>query len=68
MAVPTKKAPEIEAFLSTLTGVSRPKSILKNVCTSCKKPALDFTDELSRQEFRLSGFCQECQDKTFVEE
>ena len=68
MAVPTKKHPEIEAFLSTLTGVSRPKSILKNVCTWCKKPALDFTDDKYRQEFRISGFCQECQDKTFVEE
>ena len=65
MAVPTKKHPEIEAHLSTLTGVSRPKAILANTCTWCKKAALDFTDELSRKEYTISGMCQSCQDKAF---
>ena len=65
MAVPTKKHPAIEAHLSTLTGVSRPKAILANTCTWCKKAALDFTDELSRKEYTISGMCQSCQDKTF---
>ena len=65
MAVPTKKHPEIEAHLSTLTGVSRPKAILANTCTWCKKAALDFTDDLSRKEYTISGMCQSCQDKTY---
>jgi len=25
----------------------------------------DFKDDLSRREFRISGMCQKCQDKTF---
>ena len=25
----------------------------------------DFRNEISRKEYRISGFCQECQDKTF---
>ena len=65
MAIPTKKAPQIEAFLSTLTGVSRPKAILDNTCTWCKQPALDFKDDLSRKEYTINGLCQTCQDKTY---
>jgi len=25
----------------------------------------DFRDELSRKEYKISGMCQKCQDKTF---
>ena len=28
----------------------------------------DFTDELSRREYAISGMCQECQDATFGSE
>lgn len=28
----------------------------------------EFRDELSKREFRISGMCQECQDKTFDSE
>jgi len=65
MAIPTKKAPQIDAFLSTLTGVSRPKAILANTCTWCKKEALDFTNDLSRKEYTINGMCQSCQDSVY---
>lgn len=36
-----------------------------NCCVSCKKPAIDFKDDLSRKEYSISGFCQTCQDDLF---
>lgn len=38
-------------------------------CPFCKEVVRhdSFKDELSRREFRISGLCQKCQDKTFGE-
>lgn len=38
------------------------------VCTGCEKPIEKFKDRLSVEEFRLSGLCQNCQDKFFNSE
>ena len=37
-------------------------------CVWCGKEFYkdEFKDELSKREFKISGFCQECQDKTFI--
>lgn len=37
-------------------------------CSFCKSIIFGFKDRLSAQEFRISGLCQECQDKSFIEE
>lgn len=37
-----------------------------NQCVCCGKPANKFRDKLSQKEYQISGFCQLCQDKTFV--
>jgi hypothetical protein len=36
-------------------------------CPFCKTDTLNarFKDDLSREEFKISGLCQECQDKFF---
>ena len=67
MAEPSKKAEEIEKLIdSTLPGGrTRRGSIKQNICSWCGNPATEFRDELSRKEYTISGFCQECQDKTF---
>ena len=67
MAEPTKKAPEIEELIDATnpSGRKRVDSIKADVCSWCGKPAVEFRDELSRREYRISGFCQDCQDKTF---
>lgn len=31
----------------------------------CGGPALQFRDDLSRKEYKISAFCQSCQDKVF---
>lgn len=67
MAEPTKKAPIIEKFLDSITPnpKGRRGSIAANECTWCKGKAKEFRDDLSRREYKISGLCQECQDKTF---
>lgn len=39
-------------------------------CPGCKAQVnvKDFKDQRSLTEFRISGFCQKCQDSTFVED
>jgi hypothetical protein len=42
----------------------------KGICPFCKKKvhANDFRDPVSFREFTISGLCQICQDKTFIEQ
>jgi|TARA_R100000093_G_C1943267_1_gene73084 hypothetical protein len=65
MAVPTTKAPEINAFLNSLIGKDRVKTITSNKCVTCMGNADTFTDDLSKREYSISGMCQICQDKVF---
>ena len=37
-----------------------------NLCVACNGPAVEFKDEISRREYRLSGLCQICQDIAFA--
>jgi len=65
----TNKAPEIEAFLSTLINspLTREETIEQGICSGCGSDVLDtsFRDELSFKEFTISGLCQKCQDDIF---
>ena len=37
----------------------------KQICIKCKRDAKAFRDEKSEKEYKISGFCQICQDITF---
>jgi hypothetical protein len=65
MAITTLKNAEIDRLLSDLSGTNRPAMIAANLCAWCKQPATEFTDELSKVEYTISGLCQKCQDETF---
>ena len=43
------------------------KMVESGLCPFCKKPVNinDFTDELSKKEYKISGLCQQCQNETF---
>ena len=41
------------------------KNIKDMVCTFCGKKITGFKDELSEKEYKISGFCQDCQVKVF---
>ena len=66
--IPTEKDPKIDEFITNALGIQRKKSIQKEICSLCHKkinPEIDFRDNLSLKEYRISGMCQECQDKIF---
>lgn len=74
MAKPTDKSPEMERALTGLFGHNRRKVIESNQCVPVKAggcgkqltgTSADFRDELSAREYRISGFCQACQDRVF---
>ena len=64
MAIPTPKSPEIERLLEALTG--RRKAIEADRCidppNGCGGPAIGFNTLWDRQEYAVSGLCQDCQD------
>ena len=47
-------------------GVDRRTMITADLCALCAQPATEFTDELSRKEYTISGMCQTCQDGVFA--
>jgi len=70
MAKPAWKASNIRKGLDGVTGIiygrSASESIKADICVRCGKPAVEFTDEISRVEFGISGLCQKCQDFVFA--
>ena len=65
---PTYKNPEIDALLTSITGVDRKEEIVKMNCVWCKKnihSPQDFRNEKSLREYMSSWMCQECQDALF---
>ena len=65
MANPSYKSEEMESSLVELTGVDRRDLITANKCTWCGGDAEKFRNIISAREYRISGFCQSCQDDTF---
>ena len=68
MAEPVQRSDEVQGFLDRLLGQDNPAMIRADICVLCGKPATQFTDDLSREEFRISGLCQGCQDIAFSDE
>uniref|UniRef100_A0A6H1ZDN1 Uncharacterized protein n=1 Tax=viral metagenome TaxID=1070528 RepID=A0A6H1ZDN1_9ZZZZ len=62
---PSEKSIQIEEFLDNILPNPRRKSIIEGTCSWCGKSVNGFRDRLSEKEYTISGFCQECQDKTF---
>lgn len=66
---PSPKSPEMTEFLDQLSqarfGRSRTESIRNNICVDCGKAATEFTNDISRKEYTISGLCQKCQDEIF---
>jgi hypothetical protein len=69
MSEPSKKSESIENVLHSTFGFDRRSSIKGNTCVpkpiGCGGPAVEFKDDCSRREYRISGLCQKCQDSFF---
>ena len=46
-------------------GTTRTVALKGNTCAKCGKPADEFKDDVSRAEYKISAWCQVCQDKFF---
>lgn len=64
MATPEPKADGIKNFLDNM--FDRTNKIENNKCVSCGGDAIEFDDEESRREYKLSGMCQHCQNEFFT--
>lgn len=67
--LPSNKSAGIEAFIENVFQVDRRATIEANRCVStpigCGQPIKGFRDTLSRDEYKISGLCQNCQDNIF---
>lgn len=62
------KSPEMEKALDDLAKEAFGRSRQDPACVTCGSKEVqdeDFSDELSRREFRISRMCQACQDSVF---
>ena len=59
-----------KASLLKATGFSKEVGMVENdICPICERfvDHRDFRDTLSKNEWRISGMCQDCQNSIFVE-
>lgn len=56
---------EVETKSMKFYARSRRLSLNEGICVKCGRLANNFKDEISKKEYALSGFCQECQDQIF---
>ena len=67
------KTERIKRLLDNMTSQKpfqgkRSEIILASLCVFCTNPNLNFRDQLSQREYKISGMCQACQDNYFNEE
>ncbi len=68
MAEPTNKHPDIDALLTSFTGIDRVLAINDDTCAMCDGPATEVVGRVSRKEYIISGMCQKCQNEVFYDE
>lgn len=66
---PSQKSESIDEDIQTLFGHDRRAVIKSDICVpapiGCGGAAGAFRDAISRKEYRISGLCQNCQDRLF---
>ena len=60
------KSPAINELIFAMTGKDLQATIRAGLCMTCDGKAGVFNDRISVQEYKISGMCQKCQDKTYV--
>lgn len=58
----------VDGVSKQLFGKTRTEALDTHTCISCRKPAIEFKDQRSAAEWRITGLCQKCQDDVFFEE
>lgn len=65
-----QRVPEMQAFVDGLSkstfGISITEAQSKLICVDCGTNAINtFRDSINAKEYRISGLCQDCQDRYF---
>jgi len=69
----TERHPKVQSAVDesaqTIFGRTLTEAKAHNICVDCGEAVTDgsFTDDLSKVEYGISGFCQKCQDIIFAE-
>jgi len=58
----------IDSIGKNLFGRTRTEALDTHTCISCGEAAIEFKDDKSAVEWRITGLCQKCQDEIFFEE
>jgi uncharacterized CHY-type Zn-finger protein len=56
---------DLNRMASAIFGRTREEALHDNVCVKCGETAFTFRDALSMREYRITAFCQSCQDKFY---
>ncbi len=56
---------DIDDLTKNWYSISLTQALDKRICVICRKKIIKFKDELSENEYSISGLCQECQDDVF---
>jgi len=59
---PEPRTLSLKKALNNMMGLNIEESIKNDICIVCKNKATEFKDEVSKNEFAISGLCQQCQD------
>jgi hypothetical protein len=62
---PSEKSEGIDKAISSFSGKDRKEVITGGQCALCDNPNTDFRNEKSIREYKISGMCQDCQDRVF---
>lgn len=65
MEISSRLRKEIDKIANIKFGRTVSESIKTKICVQCSCNATSFRDELSVQEYQVSGLCQGCQDPIF---
>jgi phosphoribosylaminoimidazole (AIR) synthetase len=55
----------VDTMAQAMGGRTQAEAAAAGRCTMCGGEVTEFRDALSRQEYRISGMCQKCQDEVF---
>lgn len=55
----------IDKYDSVQYGLTIQEAHELEICIECKQHATLFNDELSKREYEISGWCQQCQNEIF---
>lgn len=55
----------IDSVAKRFYGRTNTEALKDQICVDCGKPATEFKDRISKQDYLITGLCQQCQDDMY---